>query len=132
MNHGEALTYYDVHYRLKRDRGLASSQLCKCGKPAEQWAYQHTGETRIDEHGRTYSNDVCDYEAMCRSCHNKLDQEQGRRKGQLDAARLRSCEPEAVSKVVAVHKGSKRTPEQKERIRQGALRRWELARLETS
>ena len=117
-------TYRAIHLRLISRRGSPKLQTCPCGKPAEQWAYQHTGDPRTDSQGRVYSINLEDYSAMCRSCHNKLDQKHGRRAEQLAAARLAARTPEAVAKMAEGHRGQKRTPEQRENIRQGALRRW--------
>ena len=68
------IAYRTMHeFRLKTMRGKASEYTCKCGKPAKQWAYQHTGETLYSPEGRAYSENLDDYEAMCISCHIKLD-----------------------------------------------------------
>jgi len=56
------LEYNQDHARVRHERGLASARVCKCGRPALDWA-NLTG---------TYA-DVMDYEAMCRSCHKLLD-----------------------------------------------------------
>lgn len=68
------MSYSAVHYALKTTRGPAKQSQCPCGKPAEHWAYQHTGVKLFDEKiGRWYSEDLNDYTAMCRSCHTLLD-----------------------------------------------------------
>lgn len=75
------VTHYTVHEYLARERGPARNHTCvECGKPADEWAYQHTGET---QYGKTsdgvnwdslpYSEDLNDYAPMCRSCHRRLD-----------------------------------------------------------
>lgn len=122
------LNYEDVHYRLWVDRGRASQFSCHCGEQAEQWAYQHAGKTRYDERGRAYSTDLNDYLAMCRSCHNKLDHDHGRRERQLERAREGMRTPEAREKLRTANLGRVKTLEQRESNRQGALKMWERRR----
>lgn len=79
-------TYNSVHWSLVKERGDASAHSCRCGQPARDWAYQHNGEPEIydPESGRPYSEDLECYEAMCRSCHFRLDSgDIHRRMGQL-------------------------------------------------
>lgn len=61
--------YRKIHHLL----GRADAHICACGRPAFEWAYQHTGETLYSPEGAAYSEDPDDYEAMCRSCHKTLD-----------------------------------------------------------
>lgn len=67
--------YRTVHFQLKVERGAARSHSCSCGKPASDWAYQHSSENEkiCLESGRRYSENLWDYAAMCRSCHTVLD-----------------------------------------------------------
>lgn len=70
-------TYHAVHMRIKAVRGRASQYVCECGKPAEQWAYQHNDPNELTrEDGMPYSLEFykC-YEPMCRSCHGTLDKD---------------------------------------------------------
>lgn len=66
--------YVSVHRKLRRVRGRAPDHPCfgGCGNPAEQWAYQRAEATQFYE-GFPYSEDLSDYEPMCRSCHRKMD-----------------------------------------------------------
>ena len=64
-------SYWSVHHRM----GRADTHLCPCGKPAKDWAYQHTGEVKYSPEGRAYSESPDDYQAMCVSCHQTLDRE---------------------------------------------------------
>ena len=68
-------TYNAVHGRLATKRGRARDQTCPCGRQAQDWAYQHTGEVLYSPAGQVYSADLDDYVAMCRKCHRKLDRE---------------------------------------------------------
>lgn len=126
-------TYGAIHLRLNREAGAARHHMCECGQPAEQWAYQHTGDPElVDEQGRHYSADLDDYEAMCRSCHNKFDIAHGQRGPSFEKYQAKAHSPEAVAKMRAGLTGRVRTPEQRENMRQGALRRWARERgLET-
>jgi len=77
------VTYIGAHARVKVNRGLASLYECPCGKPAEQWAHNHSENsyTRLglitnfqgERVLAPYSLDVWDYLALCRSCHTKFD-----------------------------------------------------------
>lgn len=69
--------YIEVHETLKQRYGPASDLVCPCGKPAQEWAYQFTGEQELrDADGRRpHSTDPADYAAMCRSCHVRFDLE---------------------------------------------------------
>lgn len=66
--------YFQVHYALKRDFGPAREHLCSCGRQAEEWAWQHTGNPLFEESIKCwFSTDKSDYAPMCKSCHTKLD-----------------------------------------------------------
>lgn len=52
-----------LHRRIHRKCGAASKHKCECGKKARDWALM----------GKTYSDKVEDYKAMCRRCHLALD-----------------------------------------------------------
>lgn len=68
------MSYVNIHHSLRLNRGPASDYICICGKPAEHWAYQHTGEVlTCPQLDRLYSEDMNDYAPMCRSCHTLLD-----------------------------------------------------------
>ncbi len=105
-------TYKAVHFRLGRDRGPARNHLCGCGKQAEHWAYQHTGEMITDESGKTYSADLKDYSPMCRSCHFSMDMESSeRRAASMAKAQETSHTPEAILKMRQGLTGQTRSPE---------------------
>jgi len=77
------VTYMGAHKRLENYRGLAALYECPCGKPAEQWAHNHSDnentrqELKKNYQGNLvlmdYSLSIWDYMALCRSCHTKLD-----------------------------------------------------------
>lgn len=58
--------YRQAHRRVEKAKGPAKSHTCACGKPARQWAYRASDPTG-------YSLNPDDYEAMCVSCHMKVD-----------------------------------------------------------
>lgn len=60
---GENVGYTGAHMRLFRYRGRATSHVCPCGQPAQEWAYDKTGPP----------GDTASYVAMCRPCHRKMD-----------------------------------------------------------
>ncbi len=70
-------TYLAAHQRVYVLRGKAKQHQCKCGKPAIDWAYNHSGieEAVGDWYGRqaTFSLDPNQYEPLCRSCHKTTD-----------------------------------------------------------
>lgn len=71
-------SYWQVHNRLRLERGRASEHTCECGAPAKDWAYLGGDEgilsTRGTGIGQRYSTDIHrDYRAMCRSCHHRHD-----------------------------------------------------------
>lgn len=72
-------TDYDAaHKYVRRINGRPSAFVCRCGKPAEQWAYSHADldAQRNDEGreaGRPFSADPAHYVPMCRSCHTRFD-----------------------------------------------------------
>lgn len=68
------MSYESVHQKMRKQKGLASDQTCPCGKPARDWAYQHTALIElISPLGQPYSEDPEDYLAMCRKCHREFD-----------------------------------------------------------
>lgn len=78
--HGDEACYETAHYRLKEERGLARNQVCSCGNPANEWAYDHTDpDQKVCPKGRPYSFDHSRYEPLCRHCHRVRD---GNRKKQ--------------------------------------------------
>lgn len=80
-------TDYDAAHRYVRTvRGRASAFVCRCGKPAEQWAYSHADlDARRNEEGReaglAFSQDPAHYVPMCRSCHSRFDRAHSSRPG---------------------------------------------------
>lgn len=70
-------TYNAVHLRLRAQRGAAKDSTCPCGAAAEHWAYVRGDDqsVRYDEQGRPYSTDLSRYEALCRTCHRRMDAE---------------------------------------------------------
>lgn len=70
---GVIIHYVTVHI-LRQIWGNASEHRCeKCGRKAEQWAYQYNSEHELDWKGTVYSADLSCYAPMCRSCHRKFD-----------------------------------------------------------
>lgn len=63
-------SYWAVHQRLRRERGVASSYACSCGAPARQWAF--IGERGPGER-MPWSTDLSLYEPMCVPCHKAHD-----------------------------------------------------------
>jgi hypothetical protein len=76
---GDEATYFAVHQRVRKARGSASTYVCGCGRPAKQWAYDHSDpEQKYELIGATmtaYSIDVERYEAKCVRCHKRADME---------------------------------------------------------
>ena len=75
---GDDASYGAVHYRLRKQRGLASGQTCAhCGASASQWAYDHTDpdeRTGVDHgHVLRYSVETSRYMPLCAKCHKALD-----------------------------------------------------------
>lgn len=66
------MSYMSAHNRNREVRGRAADQVCPCGKPARDWAYQGSINERVDKWG-AYSDDPFDYMAMCKHCHQVLD-----------------------------------------------------------
>jgi hypothetical protein len=77
-------TYAEAHKRTRRRRGPASGYTCRCGKPAEQWAYR--GGSELEQcgdrivYGRNrrvvyaqWSPDPADYDPLCTRCHADAD-----------------------------------------------------------
>lgn len=70
---GSDATYNAVHTRLRNQRGSAREQMCGCGNPAAQWAYDHADPNgRVAEEG-PYSVNLDHYEAKCVPCHKRGD-----------------------------------------------------------
>ena len=78
-----AATYNAVHLRIRAQRGAAKDSTCPCGAAAEHWAYVRGDDqsVRYDEQGRPYSTDLSRYEALCRTCHRRMDAEATRTPG---------------------------------------------------
>lgn len=77
---GPCLAYRRMHERIiPHERGRATDQPCAgCGDTEKRhdWAYQYTAgdaELVCPTSGRTFSENVADYEALCRSCHVSFD-----------------------------------------------------------
>ena len=71
--------YLGAHNRVYSLRGKASQYLCECGKPAQEWAYTHSGiQERLARPNKNgfqfkYSLDPDQYVPMCKPCHNEFD-----------------------------------------------------------
>ena len=78
-----AATYNAVHLRIRAQRGPAKDNTCPCGAAAEHWAYVRGDDqsVRYDNEGRPYSTDLSRYEALCRTCHRRMDAEATRTHG---------------------------------------------------
>ena len=76
-------TYNAVHLRLRAQRDAAKDSTCPCGAAAEHWAYVRGDDqsVRYDNEGRPYSTDLSRYEALCRTCHRRMDAEATRTHG---------------------------------------------------
>lgn len=72
MNRRSA-SYQRAHKHVKKVRGPASSHLCECGKPARDWALNHSGEVTLDENGHWFSDRADDYDPLCVRCHRRRD-----------------------------------------------------------
>jgi len=57
------LTYQRSHRKVSRLRGKASQFICACGKQAIDWSHKHN----------TDADDVDNYIAKCRKCHQIYD-----------------------------------------------------------
>ena len=80
---GDDASYNAVHLRLRIQRGKPGEHQCQCGTRAEQWAFiRGVGPVMHDDEGRPYSTDLSRYEAMCRTCHRRMD---------ADATRTLGC-----------------------------------------
>lgn len=71
-------THRVVHKRLVSDRGSAGGYTCSsCSNPANAWAHDwDTWEDVAQEiNGKrlTFSTNLDAYQALCHSCHNRLD-----------------------------------------------------------
>jgi hypothetical protein len=49
---------------IRKVKGRAVMQICRCGSPAAEWAFTGTG---------THSRNPEDYVALCRPCHRQMD-----------------------------------------------------------
>lgn len=67
--------YRPVHQWLNRTLGAAHTHSCSdCGKPAEEWSYQHnSADEIIDDLGRAYCKDPACYTPRCIPCHRRFD-----------------------------------------------------------
>jgi hypothetical protein len=70
---GDDVTYKGAHSRVEASRGRASSHSCTCGKPAQQWAYDHQDPNEKRSPRGPYSIDIGHYQPMCASCHKRFD-----------------------------------------------------------
>lgn len=72
---GDEVGYTAMHERIYRMRGPATDHTCqRCGKSAEDWAYDHSDPSERVELGKgPYSTDPAHYMPLCHSCHMKLD-----------------------------------------------------------
>lgn len=75
----ETLTYRGSHDRMRHLSGSAKLHTCMdCGKPAQQWSYNHKDPHELLEYGLSagllpYSLDHTYYEPRCISCHKLFD-----------------------------------------------------------
>lgn len=76
---GRSVSYRSAHMRVQHIRGKASAQLCVCGHPAQDWAYDYSDPSPLmGSNGKremVYSPDVDRYQPMCRPCHRQFDKE---------------------------------------------------------
>lgn len=66
--------YEQVHYRLRKERGVARLLTCvECGGPADEWSYDHgdPGE-QVSESG-PWSPNISAYSPRCVACHRAYD-----------------------------------------------------------
>lgn len=74
---GDNITYHGLHKRLESQREKPSNcEHCHRADKKLSWAWNHDSpveSTRLDTHGRSYSIDLCDYIALCYSCHQRYD-----------------------------------------------------------
>jgi len=59
MIESQSPEYFRIHAQQNRDAGPAKKQICRCGKPADEWA--------------AITAELTDFEALCRSCHRRQD-----------------------------------------------------------
>jgi hypothetical protein len=79
---GDGASYANAHQRLKRRRGRPSAHACqKCGRPAEDWAYDHLDPDERQDPKGPYSLDPAYYMPLCRVCHRRFDLPFRRSKG---------------------------------------------------
>lgn len=72
--------YHAAHARLRRERGPASAYpcICGCGGMAAEWALRHEGPGRGPA---LWSENVFDYDPMCKSSHSRRDAPGGKDPG---------------------------------------------------
>jgi hypothetical protein len=63
------LTYTAAHQLM----GRADEHSCPCGRQAQQWSFQGSGDTLCSPQGYEYSESSDDYIPLCISCHKKQD-----------------------------------------------------------
>ena len=87
------MNYRTIHSQVRRARGPASDHTCtSCEDPAQDWAYQHTGETLFcDRTGAPYSANIDDYAPMCKGCHRQFDLEHDPRFATKVLSNLAAC-----------------------------------------
>lgn len=72
------ITYSGAHTRVQTRKGRARDHSCRCGRPAEQWAYLHSDQSELADKtgkdaGKPYSADPAHYTPLCRQCHTRWD-----------------------------------------------------------
>ena len=66
--------YVGLHGRIRSQRGWANTYTCQhCGKPAKQWAYDHTDPLERHSKFGPFSVDIERYIPLCVSCHKRFD-----------------------------------------------------------
>lgn len=85
---GAAASYNAVHERLRNWQGPARERLCRCGKQARHWAYQHSDPNpSFTRTGLPYSTILTHYAPMCVPCHKRMDLDRrAARQAQLSVA----------------------------------------------
>lgn len=72
---GNEAGYHGAHKRVYAKRGPAREHTCiDCGKPADQWSYNHKDSNSKMSPLGPFSLDVNCYESRCVSCHKTFDQ----------------------------------------------------------
>lgn len=77
---GRDVGYVGAHHRVRALRGKASDYPCehKCGKRAEDWAYDHSDPNELvatggQLDGLAYSSTPDHYVPLCKLCHKAFD-----------------------------------------------------------